>query len=47
VEAGQPILQLSYRHPARLEEALSVLDGAIEIGDQKPDPNPLILERVE
>ncbi|HUP15408.1 MAG TPA: thymidine phosphorylase [Acidimicrobiia bacterium] len=47
VEAGQPILRLSYRHPARLEEALSVLDGAIDIGDEKPDSKPLILERVE
>ena len=47
VEAGQPILRLSYRHPARLEEALSVLDGAIEIGDEKPESEPLILERVE
>ena len=47
VEAGQPILRLSYRHPARLEEALSVLDGAIDIGDEKPEPKPLILERVE
>jgi pyrimidine-nucleoside phosphorylase len=47
VEAGEPILRLSYRHPARLEEALSVLDGAIEIGDEEPDSKPLILERVE
>ncbi len=47
VEADQPILRLSYRHPARLEEALSVLDGAIDIGDEKPDSKPLILERVE
>jgi pyrimidine-nucleoside phosphorylase len=47
VEAGQPILRLSYRHPARLEEALSVLDGAIELGEEKPDSKPLILERVE
>jgi len=47
VEAGQPILRLSYRHPARLEEALSVLDGAIEIGGEKPDSTPLILERVD
>ena len=47
VETGQPILRLSYRHPARLEEALSVLDGAIDIGDEKPEPKPLILERVE
>jgi pyrimidine-nucleoside phosphorylase len=47
VEAGQPILRLSYRHPARLEEALTVLDGAVEIGDEKPATKPLILERVE
>lgn len=47
VAADQPILRLSYRHPARLEEALSVLDGAIEIGAEKPDSKPLILERVE
>jgi pyrimidine-nucleoside phosphorylase len=47
VEAGEPILRLSYRHPARLKEALSVLDGAIEIGDEEPDSKPLILERVE
>jgi pyrimidine-nucleoside phosphorylase len=47
VENDQPILSLSYRHSARLEEALAVLDGAIEIGEEKPDSNPLILERVE
>jgi pyrimidine-nucleoside phosphorylase len=47
VEAGQAILRLSYRHPARLEEALSVLDGAIDIGDEEPESKPLILERVE
>lgn len=47
VEAGEPILRLSYRHPARLEEALSVLDGATVIGEVVPDPKPLILERVE
>jgi pyrimidine-nucleoside phosphorylase len=47
VEVDQPILRLSYRHPARLEEALSVLDGAIAIGAERPDSKPLILERVE
>ena len=47
VEAGEPILRLSYRHPARLEEALSVLDGAIVIGEGEPESKPLILERVE
>ena len=47
VELGQPILRLSYRHPARLEEALSVLDGAIEIGEEKPESKALVLERVD
>jgi pyrimidine-nucleoside phosphorylase len=47
VEAGQPVLRLAYRHPARLDEALAVLDGAIEIGDVEPSSMPLILERVE
>ena len=46
VEAGQPILRLSYRHPARLEEALTVLDGAVDIGEEASAPGPLILERV-
>jgi len=47
LEAGQPILGLAYRHPARLDEALSVLDGAIEIGDEAPAQEPLIIERVD
>ena len=47
IDKGQPILSLAYRHPARLEEALSVLDGAIEIGEDEPESNPLIMERVE
>jgi pyrimidine-nucleoside phosphorylase len=46
LEAGEPVLRLAYRHPARLEEALAVLDGAIEIGDQATDRGPLILERI-
>ena len=47
VEAGQPIMNLSYRQPARLEEALSVLDGAIEIGEDPPSSARLILDRVD
>ncbi len=47
VEVDQPILRLSYRHPARLEEALSVLEGAIEVGEEEPLGRPLIIERVE
>ncbi len=47
VEASQPVLRLAYRHPARLDEALAVLDGAIDIGDEESESMPLILERVE
>ena len=47
VEATQPILKLSYRHPAKLQEALAVLDGAIEIGEEPPSRSPLILDRVD
>ncbi|MDP3984938.1 MAG: thymidine phosphorylase [Acidimicrobiia bacterium] len=46
IESGAPVLRLNYRHPARLEEALGVLDGAIEIGDERPPPQALIIERV-
>lgn len=47
VEEGQPLLTLFYRHPARLDEALSVLEGAIEIGDARPEASRLVLERIE
>jgi pyrimidine-nucleoside phosphorylase len=47
VEEGNPLLTLFYRHPARLDEALSVLEGAIEIGANKPDQSLLVMERIE
>ncbi|HJU81983.1 MAG TPA: thymidine phosphorylase, partial [Acidimicrobiia bacterium] len=47
VEKDEPLLTLFYRHPARLDEALSVLEGAIEIGANKPDQSPLVMERIE
>lgn len=45
VEGGQPLATLHYRHPARLQEALRVLEGAFEIGDAA-DPAPLVLDRI-
>jgi hypothetical protein len=39
-------LSLTYRHPARLEEALRVLEGAITIADEPSEGRPLIIERV-
>jgi pyrimidine-nucleoside phosphorylase len=47
VEKDEPLLTLFYRHPARLDEALSVLEGAIEIGANKPDQSLLVIERIE
>jgi hypothetical protein len=41
------VLTLHYRHPARLEEALRVLDGAIEIREEPPETLPLIIERID
>lgn len=45
VEAGQPLATLRYRHPARLQEALRVIDGAFEIGDDVPTAS-LIIDRI-
>ncbi len=47
VAKDQPLLTLHYRHPARLEEALRVLDGAIEISEHQPEVPPLIIERID
>ena len=47
VAKDQPLLTLHYRHPARLEEALRVLDGAIAIGENQLELPPLIIERID
>lgn len=47
VSQGEPMLTLHYRHPARLEEALRVLDGAIEVNESAPDIPPLVVERID
>ncbi len=46
IDTGDPLLRLRYRHPARLEEALRVLEAAVEISDDPTPPGPLILERI-
>lgn len=46
LEAGTPILELRFRHEARLGEALRVVDGADTITDESPADLPLILDRV-
>ncbi|MEX0757167.1 MAG: thymidine phosphorylase [Acidimicrobiia bacterium] len=45
IQSGQPLATLHYRHPARLQEALRVLDGAFEIGETA-EVGPLIIDRV-
>lgn len=47
VSEGDPVLTLHYRHPARLEESMRVLEGAIEIAPQSPPPLDLIIERID
>jgi pyrimidine-nucleoside phosphorylase len=45
VAEGDPLARLRYRHPARLQEALRVLDGAFVIDDEV-SIEPLIIDRV-
>lgn len=45
VRAGESLATLRYRHPARLQEALRVLNGAFTIGESY-SPAPLIIERI-
>jgi thymidine phosphorylase len=46
VSEGEPVLSLTYRHPARLEEALRVLEGAIMVADEPSEGRSLIIGRV-
>jgi pyrimidine-nucleoside phosphorylase len=46
VAMGQSLATLSFRHPGRLPDALQLLDGAFDVGDEPPPPAPLVLERI-
>jgi pyrimidine-nucleoside phosphorylase len=46
VSEGEPVLTLIYRHPARLDEALRVLEGAITVADEPPIGQSLVIDRV-
>ena len=46
VEAGQPLLVLHTDDQDRLQGALDALDGAIDIGDERVEPRPLIAGRI-
>lgn len=46
VELGQPLARLSYRHDARLTEALRVLEDAWIISDERVTPGPMVADRI-
>jgi pyrimidine-nucleoside phosphorylase len=47
VSAGEPVLEVHYRDPARLPPALALLDHACAIGDTPTPEQPQILETLE
>jgi len=47
VEVGTPLAVLEYRHQARLDEALRILENSWTISEEPPQPTPLILDLIE
>jgi thymidine phosphorylase len=47
VEEGQPVLELHADDPARFAAALAALEDAWSVGDDPPEPRPLIIERID
>ncbi|MDP9067579.1 MAG: thymidine phosphorylase [Actinomycetota bacterium] len=46
VEEGQPVLELHADDPTRFDHALNALQSGIAIGNEPPEPRPLIIERI-
>ncbi|HEU5082232.1 MAG TPA: thymidine phosphorylase [Acidimicrobiales bacterium] len=46
VAAGEPLLVLHADDPDRVAGALAALDGAIDIGDERVEPRPLVADRI-
>ena len=46
VARGEPLLELHFDDPSRLESALAALDGAVEVSPTPVEPPPMILGRV-
>jgi thymidine phosphorylase len=46
VRKGQPVLELCADDAARIADALTALEGAVEIGDTAPPARPLIADRI-
>ena len=38
------MLELHVDDPTRLDDALSALDGALEVGTEAPEPRPLVID---
>jgi len=47
VARGEPVAEVHYTDPSRLEEALRQIEAAVRITDEPADPGPLTLDRVE
>jgi thymidine phosphorylase len=46
VTAGAPLLRLHTDDPARIERALAALAGAVTVGEDRPAPTGLVLDRI-
>jgi thymidine phosphorylase len=46
VSAGDPVLVLRADDPDRFAGALAALEGAIQLGDERVEPHPLIADRI-
>jgi thymidine phosphorylase len=46
VTAGQPVVELHTEEPDRLDAARTLIEAALEIGEEAPAPRPLVLERI-
>jgi thymidine phosphorylase len=46
VEEGQPVLELHAEDRSRFAAALDALDGGLEVGQEPPEPRPLVLDRI-
>lgn len=46
VTEGQPLITLHTDEPARFPRALEALEGAFEIGDDRPAPRSLVVDRI-
>lgn len=46
LEEGQPLLELHTSDPSKFEHAEAALAGGFEIGDDAPEPRPIVIERI-